>query len=174
MKKKLILFFSILLLFVFIFIGRFILLQVQTVEGRLKIVASPNAKVFLNNAEIGKTPFEQKVKQGEYLLKLTAIDDSTKSAVMESKIIINKNSLTYVNQDIGSSTLSSSGIIFSLIKMQEKPTKPNTGEIEVHSDPTGATVYLNNEDQGNTSLILSNIDKGQQEITISSPGFLYA
>lgn len=171
MKKKFMLFIGILILFGLFFVGRFVFLTVQNTNGLLKIVTSPNAKVYLNNVEFGNTPFEQKVKQGEYLLKLTAIDDSTKSAVIESKIQVNKNVLTFVNQDIGSSTLTSSGVIFSLVKMKEKPQKSGVGEIEIHSEPIGAVVYLNNEEHGNTALILSNIAEGQQEITVSSPGF---
>lgn len=171
MKKKLVLLLVVFGIFGIIIAGRFAYLAFQTTDGQLKVVSSPNSNVYLNNVAVGKTPLDQKVKEGEYLLKLSSDNKSTQSATFESKIVINKNSLTYVSQDIGVTSLTSSGIIFSIQKMQNKPDDKNTGEIEVQSEPSGATVYLDNQEHGNSALVMTNIEKGLHEITISSPGF---
>lgn len=171
MKAKFLLLITIFVIFGLIIAGKFIFLSFGTTDGTLRVISSPNSKVLLNDLEIGKTPLDQKVKEGEYILKLKPENSSSQSATFESKIKINKNTLTYVNQDIGVSNLSSTGVIFSIEKMTKHPDKSNTGEIEVQSEPSGAKVFLDSEEHGNTALILSNIEKGIHELTISSPGF---
>lgn len=171
MRNKIILLCIVFVVFAFIIAGRFLFLSVQAQDGRLKVITSPKSVLYLNNMQVGKTPFDQKIKQGEYILKLQAENDSSQSAVFEEKIKINRNTLTYVNEDLGASDLTTSGVVFTIEKMTSSPEKANTGEIEVQSEPSGATVYLDSEEHGNTALILSSIDKGQHEVTVSSPGF---
>ncbi len=171
MRNKVVLLFVVFVIFALIFTGQFLFQKLSATEGRLKVIASPNAMIYLNTMEVGKTPFDQKIKQGDYIIKLTSINDSTQSAVFESKIRINKGTISYVSQDLGATSLTSSGVIFTLEKMTQKPEKSNTGEIEVQSEPSGATVYLDSEEHGNSALVLTNIEKGQHEVTVSSPGF---
>src|SRR3989344_5699429 len=171
MRNKLVLLFVVFIFFGIIIAGRFTFLTFQATDGRLKVITSPNATIYLNNAQVGKTPFEQKIKEGEYILKLAPSGNSTESATFESKVRINKNTLTYVSQDLGTTNLTSSGVIFTIEKMANKPEKPETGEIEVQSEPTGTIVYLDSEEHGNSAIILSGVDKGQHEITVSAAGF---
>src|SRR3989338_9930278 len=98
MKKKLILLGILVLLFSGIVAFRYFMCDSQNTFGRLKIVSSPSAGIFIDNAGIGKTPYEEKYKVGENMLKLIPEGDATTTASWQGKIKIYKNALTYVNR----------------------------------------------------------------------------
>ena len=65
--------------------------------GKLKVISSPGASIFINNTIIGKTPYDDKYKVGEYLLKLIPEGTATETASWNGKINIYKNSYIYDN-----------------------------------------------------------------------------
>lgn len=171
MKKKLLL-----LLFLFFAFGVFVLVRYflskrENSYGRLKVQSSPVSSIFLNNLAIGRTPFEDKVKEGEYILKLIPEGVATDTASWQGKIKIYQNSLTYVERELGSSDLTSAGSIFSTTKMMTKPKAANFGEIEVETEPAGAMVYLDNDEKGLAPLILTDVPAGDHELSVFSPNF---
>ncbi|OGK09188.1 hypothetical protein A2767_06575 [Candidatus Roizmanbacteria bacterium RIFCSPHIGHO2_01_FULL_35_10] len=172
MKGKLILLTLLLVGFgVFVFV-KFYLLDKQNAFGRIKVVSSPVASVFVDNVAVGKTPFEQKNKVGEYMVKLIPEGTATDTASWQGKVKVYKNALTYINRELGSSDLTSAGEIFTTTKMEESPKTPNTGEIYVETEPQGAIVYLDNDEKGVSSLILSEVAKGDHELSVFMPRFL--
>ncbi len=171
MKNKLALLLILLVLFLgFVFV-RFFLLEKQNVYGRLKVVTSPTASVFVDNLAIGKTPFEDKYKTGEYILKLIPEGTATDTASWQGKIKIYKNALTYINRELGSSDITSAGEIFTTTKMETPPKNANFGEIYVETDPQGAIINLDNDEKGVAPLILSDVVKGDHELSVFMPGF---
>jgi len=172
MKRKLL--FLLLIFFIFaVVVGvRFVMIKSSSKEGRIKIITSPSASVVINNQSKGKTPFETSLTEGEYLIKL--IPESTEaseSATWGGKVKIFTNTLTYVNRELGVDDISSSGVIFSVKKMEKKPSKKDTGEIEITTEPDGAIVSLDNEEQGIAPVTLSEISIGTHELSAYSPGF---
>ncbi|OGK17220.1 hypothetical protein A2774_02360 [Candidatus Roizmanbacteria bacterium RIFCSPHIGHO2_01_FULL_39_12c] len=172
MKGKLILLTILLLGFAGYVAVRFFILDSQNVYGRIKVVSSPVSSVFIDNLAIGKTPYEQKYKIGEYMLKLIPEGTATDTASWQEKINIYKNSLTYVNRELGSTDLTSAGEIFTTSKMEKPPKDPNHGEIYIETEPQGAIVYLDNDEKGIASLIMSDVLKGDHELTVFLPKFL--
>ncbi len=171
MKTKILLLLLLFLIFGGFLASKFLILDNQNAFGRLKVTASPDAEVFINNVPLGKTPYEDKYKVGEYLVKLIPEKSATETASWQSKINIYKNALTYVNRELGSTDVTSAGEIFTITKMPKSPDKKDTGEIYVETDPTGAIVSLDNDEKGVASLILSDVLKGDHELSISMPGF---
>jgi len=173
MKGKLALLLILVVLFgIFVFVKFFILDQ-QSVYGELKIVSSPTASVFVNNVATGKTDpaFDQKMKVGEYMLKLIPEGTATETASWNGKINIYKNALTYVNRELGSSDIASAGEIFTTTKM-DKPSKAGGyGEIYIETEPQGAIVTLDNDEKGVAPVILSDVLRGDHEISVYMPGF---
>lgn len=167
MKKKLIILFLLGFAFAVIIIFREIIFQDS--YGRLKVSSSPTSSVFLDNLTIGKVPFEQKIKEGEYLLKLIPESPATDTATWQGKIRIHKNSLTFVERELGSTDINSAGVVLTIMKTDS--AAPNTGEIEVIADPAGSIVYLDNDEKGITPLKISGIVKGEHELSVYSPGF---
>lgn len=172
MKNKLTLFIILLLLFAG-FIGiRFFIFNQGNVYGRIKVLSSPNASVFINNLAVGKTPYEDKYKEGEYLVKLIPEGNATETASWQGKVPAHKNALTYVNRDLGTSDVTSAGEIFSITKMDKSPKNGNYGEIAVETEPMGAIVYLDNDEKGVAPVILQDVVKGDHELSVFMPGFI--
>ena len=172
MKGKLILLTILLLGFgIFVFV-RFFILNNENAFGRLNAVSSPVASVFIDNVAVGKTPFEQKYKVGEYMLKLIPEGTATDTASWQGKVKIYKNALTYVNRELGSSDVTSAGEIFTTTKMEKAAKSSDLGEIYVETEPAGAIVYLDNDEKGVSSLILSEVIKGDHELSVFMPKFL--
>jgi len=171
MKNKLVLLSVLILLFVGFIIIRYFIFNQQSNFGKLKVLSSPSSTIFLNNLAIGKTPFEDKIKENEYLLKLIPEGTATDTASWQGKIRIYRNSLTYVDRELGSSDLTSAGAIFTTTKMVGKPQHSDEGEIEVETEPAGAIVYLDNDEKGIAPLILTDVPKGDHELSVYSPGF---
>jgi hypothetical protein len=172
MKVKLAIFSSLVFLFILFLIGRFIFLDQRNATGELKVVSSPTASVFINNVVIGKTPFFDKYKVGEYVIKIIPEGTATEAASWQGKINIYKNALTYVNRELGSSDVSSAGEVYTTTKMEKAPSNKNYGEIYVETEPQGAIVYLDNDEKGVAPLILADVLKGTHELSVSMPNFI--
>lgn len=171
MKKKISVLFILIVLFGAGVGVKFFILDRQSNDGMLKVLSSPAASIFLNDRPLGKTPYEETAAAGEYILKLIPEGSATDSASWQGKISIYKNSLTYVDRELGSSDLTSAGVTFTTIKMTAQPKKKDTGEVEVETEPSGAIVYLNNDEKGISPLILSEVPKGEHELSVYVPGF---
>ena len=153
-------------------VARFFIADKQNNFGRIKVVSTPTATVFIDNAAVGKTPFEDKYQTGEFLLKLIPEGTASETASWQSKIKVYKNALTYVNQELGSSDVTTAGEIFTTTKMASPPSNSNAGEVMVETEPNGAIVYLDNDEKGIAPLVLENVIKGDHEISVFMPGFL--
>jgi len=149
---------------------RFFIMDQQNIYGKLKVISSPTTSVFINNVAIGKTPFEDKYKVGEYLIKLIPEGTATETASWNGKINIYKNALTYVNRELGSSDITSAGEIFTTSRMETSP-KPGYGEIYVETEPQGAIITLDNDEKGVAPMILQDVLQGDHEISVFMPGF---
>lgn len=171
MKNKL----ALLLILVLLFIGfvavRFFIFDKQNEYGKLKIISSPAASIFLNSTLIGKTPYEDKYKVGEYLLKLIPETMATDTASWNGKINIYKNSLTYINRELGSSDIASAGEIFTTIKMTKNPQNADSGEVYVETEPQGAIITLDSDEKGVAPMIMENVSRGDHELSVFMPGF---
>ena len=169
--KKIYLFLILVVLFVVFLLFKSFSLSVSNQFGVLKVVSSPKASVFLNNVNIGRTPYEDKLKVGEYLIKLIPEGEATQAASWQGKISIYKNTKTYVNWELGSSDYTSAGEILSTFPAKGRTHKKNSGVIQIETDPQGAIVYLDNEEKGISPLILENVPIGDHEISVYLPGF---
>src|SRR3989339_368903 len=170
MKKKIGIFILLVVGFVLFVMVRFILLDTQNTTGKLKIVSYPASSVFINNVAIGKVPFEDKHKVGEFLLKLIPEENATQTASWQRKIKVYKNALTYVNVELGSTDLTTAGDIMDVTKM-DKVLNGDKGEVSVETEPSGAIIYLDNDEKGVAPVILTDVLKGDHELSVFMPGF---
>lgn len=160
--------------FLFLIIGLFVglLLLVRVIRGGtpqygvLKITSNPSATVFLDNKNIGRTPFEDKVLVGEYTLKL--IPETTVQTLIpwQGKIRVSTNLLTFVNRDLSDTELSSAGELLWLEKISNSQS-----ELSVTTIPDGGNIILDEQVKGVSPLSITNISAGDHTLTITSPGF---
>mgnify|MGYP001613560994 CR=1 FL=1 len=167
MKRKLLFLLGIFLLL--IVIGGFIKLlsSRSPKEGELRVESTPIVGVFLDNKHLGRSPLKEKLKTGEYTLRLVPESATSELAPWQGKISVGANLLTYVNAVLSDSELSSAVDILWLEKSVAK--KP---ELSVITNPDGATVVVDDTTRGVTPLTMQDIDVGEHSLTIASPGFL--
>lgn len=171
MKGKLILLTVLIILFAGFVVVKFFILNNAQVWGQLKINSSPSASVFIDNVALGKTPYDEKQKIGDFILKLIPDGSATETATWQGKVSVYKNALTFVNRELGSTDINSAGEIFTITKMDKPSSNGPRGEISVDSDPTGAIVYLDNDEKGVAPLILEDVISGEHEVSVYMPGF---
>lgn len=143
------------------------LINSNQVSANLKILSIPQATIFLESQHLGKTPYEDKTKAGEYTLKLIPESGASNLSSWETKIKLNPGVLTYINHEFGDQELTSAGEILTLEKIAGK-----NSEIAVLSTPDGAQVNLDGSDRGVTPLVLSEIEPGDHEISLSASGYV--
>lgn len=171
-RVKLVIFTIILFSIITFAVIRYLIIDKSKRMGELRIVSSPVASLFINNNPIDRpTPYNSKYKPGEYSIKLIPRGDATSSASWEGKVMIYSNTVTYINRELGSSQKTSSGEILIPTAMKNRPTKQNTGEINIETEPIGAIIKLDNDEKGVSPLLLSEVSKGVHEISVSLPGY---
>ena len=138
----------------------------QSGVGGLRVVATPTASVFLGDKLLGRTPYEDKVNSGEYIVKLIPEGNKEPVATWQGKVTVNSGVLTFINRELGSSDLNSAGEILTLEKISEKDA-----QIAVLTNPDAASVALDGQEKGTSPLVLRNLSIGDHDITVSSPGF---
>lgn len=170
-KGKLILLTILIILFVGYIGAKFLVLDKQNEFGQLQIVSSPNTNIFLDNVNVGRTPYDQKVKIGDYTIKLIPDKEATATATWQGKVRVSKNALSYINRELGNSYITSAGEIFTITNADAERKMSGTGEIYVETEPVGAIVYLDTDEKGVAPLVLAEISKGTHELSIYMPGF---
>ncbi len=170
MKRKLTVIVALIAAFILFILVRFFLFEKTNQLGRIKVLSSPTAGVFLNNEPKGKTPFEEKVPPGEYTIKLIPEGEDSKTVSWEGKVTVHANTLTYISRELGTSDLTSAGEILTVTKMEKKP-KEETGEVSVVTDPAGSIVFLDNDEKGIAPLTLKDVPAGEHELAVYLPGF---
>ena len=109
-------------------------------KSGISVLSTPNeATVFLDNNEVGKTPFEDRnLEVREYNVKL-----EKEEASWQGKVKLTAQTLTIVNRDLAKDQASSSGEILTLDKGRG---------ITVVSNPPGAEVEIDGKVFGKTPL----------------------
>lgn len=168
MLKKIILLIVVIGLGVGLFFGVKFFLNRQKQQGKagLQVKSEPAASVFLDSRFLGRTPFDDRIEPGEYTLKLIPESTATTAASWQGKVVLRPNILTFVNRELGTSDLTSSGEIISLERLSGKET-----EISIVTIPEGAAVKIDGEDKGVAPLLLRNIEPGEHEVVVFSAGF---
>lgn len=132
----------------------------------LKVESTPQATVFLDGKEVGKTPFEdKKLAPGEKTVKL--IPEDTKFFSWETKVTLTGGALAYVFRNFAEIEARSSGKIITLEKLADKKKTSLT----VISTPDSCQVKIDGEEKGFTPLSLDDLSEGDHRVLLSSAGF---
>ncbi|TSC85274.1 MAG: Uncharacterized protein G01um101416_980 [Microgenomates group bacterium Gr01-1014_16] len=133
----------------------------------LKIDTTPPSLVFVDNRQLGKTPFDKLFRPGDITVKL--IPDSTSSAVgsYETQVRLTSQVYTVINRAFGSSETDTAGETVTL----SPQSKDQTSLSIVTSSPDSASVSIDDQPQGLTPLLISPITQDDHKISLSAPGF---
>lgn len=125
----------------------------------ISILSEPTgAIVYLNDKEVGQTPYEDKnLNVGDYAVKI-----EKEKAFWQGKVSLLSGVVTVVNRDLASDQASGAGELLTLDKGKG---------LTVVSNPTDATVEIDGKAYGKTPLA-ANIDTGEHNVLISHPNYL--
>jgi Bacterial SH3 domain/PEGA domain len=157
------------LLVVLIFAGVLFFLSQNKSKGALQVTSAPISKVYLNGKFLGQTPLcECELKDmltvGDYALKLVPIQVGFEP--FEQKITINPKVLTVVDRSFAAQGLGS-GSVINLSPLSD----PKDTQISVVSFPDATQVFLDDNLQGQSPLLLKNITESDHELKLSKEGY---
>jgi len=130
-------------------------------RSAIEINSYPVAKVYLDDKEVGMTPYKNKnLKPGEVEVKLVTNNDT-----WSRKVKLQNNINTVVDWEFGKTKENFGGYILYLEKTGDK----KKAGLMVMSDPSGATLSVDNEIRGFTPMKINNIGEGDKHLTITYP-----
>lgn len=131
----------------------------QTRSG-IKITSNPVSTVFINDAEVGKTPYlNEQLNEGSYQVKLISKDATPWS----ESIKLMGGTITVINRELTDQLTSSSGETLELTSGQG---------VEVVSDPDGANLEVDGKPVGTTPQTLADLPPGDHEFLLLKDGYL--
>ncbi|MFA6368864.1 MAG: PEGA domain-containing protein [Candidatus Shapirobacteria bacterium] len=131
-------------------------------KSGLEIMSFPIAKVYINNKEVGVTPYKNmSLKPGENEIKLIAENKEWKR-----KIDLQNNINTVIDWQFGDNSSQNSGYILYLEKTGDKKTS-----LLVNSDPDKATITVDGQVKGVSPIKVNDIGQGDRQLSISFPGY---
>lgn len=167
MKRKIVFVAGILGILVVVFILIRVLGNRGPKFGELRVDSQTSASIFLDNKNIGKTPFKDKVSTGEYTIKLVPDSTVAQTISWQGKISVGQNLLTYVNANLSDSDLTTAVDVVWLEKITSKQS-----ELSVTTSPDGATILVDDVSRGVTPLSIQDIAPGEHSVSVTSVGFL--
>lgn len=126
----------------------------------------PAASVFINDVQVGRTPYEGTYDSGEVTVKLVPESQNTPMVPYEIKVTLGPGIKTVIRREFDESDESSSGEIVSF-------EKASAGEISlaVVSVPDSARVLVDGQSRGFAPVKVSSIAPGDHQIVVSASGY---
>ena len=138
-------------------------------KGALQVTSAPDSKVYLNGNLIGQTPLckcqlKDMMPEGSYTIQLVPTKGDFQP--FEQKITITSKVLTVVDRTFSQQGLAT-GSVISLSPIDDK----TDAQISIISFPQGAQVFLDDNLQGQTPLLLKKITESDHELKLSKDGY---
>lgn len=150
----------------FVFLAFFILWHyMKPVKAEIDIKSYPQALVYINGQEVGKTPYQDRnFKPGVTEIKLVAEGINTQ---WERQINIPPQTTVIINRTLSDDASKIEGHILYF----EDSGKNNVAGLIINSIPQGASIVIDGEMKGETPLTLSDLSPGEHKITASLPSY---
>ena len=131
------------------------------------IETDPPSSVFIDNEEVGRTPFSAVRKPGEMTIKIIPDSFGTPLPPYETKTTLVSGVQTIIRRKIGETENASEGELISF----EKIDKGQLG-LAIVTDPESAQISLDGQVRGFSPYNSSNITEGEHSLSVSANGFL--
>lgn len=137
-------------------------------QSGLSVDTTPASTVFIDNQQVGTTPFEdKKMKPGEISVRLAPLATPGATLVSwEGKVRLTPGIETILRRTFADTQVGSSGSLLSFDKIGGK-----SASLSVVSTPDAASVKIDGQYQGFTPVALESIPVGDHQILLSAPGY---
>jgi uncharacterized protein YgiM (DUF1202 family) len=123
--------------------------------------------VFINDARVGRTPYQTLAEAGEISLKLVPDSGDKPLADYTTRVLLSSGIKTIVNRTFAETEAVSSGEVISFEKAIE-----SEAALAVVADPDSAQVSIDGAPRGFAPYKTSALSVGQHQVGVSAPGFL--
>lgn len=146
---------------VFLFLGFF-----KPKRAGIIIESNPQAIVFINGEQVGRTPLRTDFSPQEVDIKLVPESFDRPHIPFDTKVELVPGIQTIIRRVLGESVESSEGEVVSFKKIGNTETG-----ISVVSTPDGAQVKLDGVLRGSTPINITDIGEGTHQLSVGTTGF---
>ena len=133
----------------------------------LKVESDPPSVVYVDNAQVGRTPLDQFFPPGEVTVRLVPETTSPNISTYQTKVRLTNKVYTVIRREFAESDSLSAGETISLI-----PYSGTQSALSVETiDPESALVTVDGQSQGFSPISLTSIAASDHLIEISAPGY---
>ena len=132
-------------------------------KAKLAINTTPAASVYVDNQNVGVTPYEGVFGSGEHLIGLVSQSEPFR---FETKIELALGVRTVINRTLADLSEKQSGEIITFEKTGEKGSS-----VSIVTEPDAVLLTLNGQAKGYSPLKIDNLFGGEQSLVLESPGF---
>lgn len=153
---------SLFLIALFLLVGLF-----KPKMAGINISTVPSAKVFINNQEVGITPYKDFLKPGKYILRLTpeTLDQKIESYDME--VDLKQGIETVLKRDFGLTNETSSGYLLTFEKIGR-----GKSSISIVSEPDFSEIALDGKSRAIAPYKNSTLLPGSHDVAVRMDGFI--
>jgi uncharacterized protein YgiM (DUF1202 family) len=137
----------------------------KPVKAEIEIKSYPQASVYINGQEVGKTPYQDRnFKPGVTEIRLVADGVNTQ---WERQMSIPPQTSVIISRTLSDDAAKTEGHILYF----EDSGKDNIAGLIINSIPQGASIVIDGEMKGETPLTLNDLSPGEHKITASLPSY---
>lgn len=139
----------------------------RNAQGALQVTSPQTFSVFLDGGHLGQTPFfDERIKTGEYVLRLVPIDGDESSA-WQTQVQIARRTLTVVNYEPATNPDEASSEILLLEPLANK----DETKLTLSTLPDNVVVKLDGAAAGFSPISFDEITAGDHVLLLESPGY---
>ena len=139
---------------------------VPTKKAAIKIESVPQATVFINGKEVGKTPYEkEKAKPGRLDIKL--VPEGINALPWEKELVLSPNTRLIMYKKFAENKEEETSKILYLQKSGDK----EKASLILSSTPSNVSVSIDGQMRGFSPLNLEDVGSGEHKIVLSYPGY---
>jgi hypothetical protein len=145
-------------------IGYFVYRTISPGGGALVVEAEPQSIVYIDGSQVGRTPYETEITEGEIEIKLVP-EGNVPLSPYNTLVKLTEGVKTIVRHKFGESAEQASGQIISFERNSNSETN-----IAIVTNPDGVAVFIDGENRG-VSPVKTDVHPGNHTVRLSSPGF---
>jgi hypothetical protein len=133
----------------------------------LKVESEPPSIVYVDNAQVGRTPLDEFFPPGEVTVRLVPETTSPNITAYQTKVRLTNKVYTVIRREFASSEAMSAGETISLIPYTGSQSALSVETVE----PESALVSVDGQSQGFSPVNLTSLAASDHLIEVSAPGY---
>ena len=132
----------------------------------ISITTTPAATVFIDNIQVGRTPYDGTREPGEATIKLVPESADIPLSPYEAKVTLSSGIKTVIKREFAETEEKSSGEIISFEKVGG-----SEASLAVISIPDSAQIAVDGVSRGFAPVKISTLNPGEHQIVVTRPGY---